>query len=900
MSKLTLSFLLLLASLCSYAQKASIKGLVSDTISKAPLELATVALVNTKDSSLISYTLSNKKGEFNLSGLPADRSMRLIISFAGYQSFKKNVTLARSENRDMGMIWLQGTSLADVVIRRGSPVVVKKDTIEFDAEAFKTRPNAVVEELLRKLPGVQVNVDGSILVNGKTISKLLIDGKEFFGNDPKVATKNLDAELIAKIQVYDDRDDDPEHKLSATEVNKIIDLKLKSRIRKSTLGKVYLGGGTRDRYEAGGILSTFRDTLQVSLIGMGNNLNRTGFSSQELYSMGGFNRSGGDQVWNGTFGSSGRGGLENVISGGMNINNNYGKKLKMNLLYFYNHTERSFSGNNFREQTLANTVLSNRSSNQSENLDNKHDISGLIEWRPDTMRQLRYQPKVNIGSSNNFNNGNNFSFNTQQPKLSESRNHNETEQDNSSFSHSFNFFRRLKKKGSSININHFLNVNGNQSESFNYNDLVSYTADIQTELFERRNGSRRKYSNASLGFSYNIPISKKITAEISAGANASTSANVVEMFDRNRSTGNYDLFLANQSSDLRRTTFTEDLTPVLRIELAKNYSLRLGANANIQRVISKFYNSELSIDRNHYNIFPSFSLNGPWFSVNYNENLSQPDIYQMQPITVRYSQLYQFSGNPELEPMRTRRFSGNIYKYNYAKQVNVNAYFGVNMQSNNVIQRNLIDPTGATTATYVNKDGGINGYFGGNIGKQFKKSQNWQIGINTNVNGNVDRRAIFLNADEGVENGYRFTISQNVNFNYTSLVSLNGRYDFSRQMTRYQEVNYAAVNTYQHTAGGDLSLRWPKRVIFDANYSFNYNPQVGQGFQRSAHMLNMAVSVLMLKKDRGQIKLSVYDLLDQNISVWRYASGNSVSLSENQVLRQYFLINYQYKLNKYK
>ncbi|WP_129717970.1 outer membrane beta-barrel protein [Pedobacter sp. SYP-B3415] len=900
MPKLTLSLLLLFASLFSYAQKAAIKGTVSDTVSKAPLELATVALVNAKDSSLISYTLSNKKGEFSLSGLPADRSMRLIISFAGYQSFKKNLLLNRGETLDMKVISLQGTNLADVVIRRGSPVVVKKDTIEFDAEAFKTRPNAVVEELLRKLPGVQVNVDGSILVNGKPISKLLIDGKEFFGNDPKVATKNLDADLIAKIQVYDDRDDDPEHKLSATEVNKIIDLKLKSKIRKSTLGKVYVGGGTRDRYEAGGILSTFRDTLQISLIGMGNNLNRTGFSTQELYSMGGFDRSGGDQVWNGTFGSSGGGGLENVIAGGANINNNYGKKLKMNLLYFYKHNERNFVGSGFREQTLSNTLLSNRYSNRSDLFENKHDLSGLIAWNPDTMRQLRYQPKINIGSTNSYNSGFNQSFNTQQPRLSDNNSRGQNAQDNGSFSHSFNFYRRLKRKGSSININHFLNFNANDSENFNYNDLVSYTADLQSEIFDRRNGGRRRNSSGVLGMSYNLRLWKKVTAEIYAGVNISTSANLAELFDRNRTTGNYDLFLANQSSDMRRTTFTEDLTPVLRFDLTKNYTLRVGANGNIQRVINKFYNTGLSVDRNHYNVFPSLSLNGPWFSVNYNESLSQPDISQMQPITIQYSQLYRFSGNPDLQPMHSRRLSANIYKYNYAKQINLNAYGSLTMQSNNVIQRNLIDATGATAATYVNKSGGINGYFGGNIGKQFKKSQNWQVGINTNLNGNIDRRAVFLNADEGIQNGYRFSIGQNMSFNYTSLLSINARYDFARQMTRYEQVNFAAVNTYQHTAGGDLSLRWPKKVIFDANYSFNYNPQVGQGFQRSAHMLNMAVSVLMLKKDRGQIKLSVYDLLDQNISVWRYASGNSVTLSENQVLRQYFLLNYQYKLNKYK
>lgn len=283
MNKLLTFIILLLVPTLLYGQKASIKGRVVDSLSKSPVEHATVAMVNLKDTSLISYTITQKDGSFKLTGLPINHDTKLIISSMTYNTFRQAITFKPGEAKDMGSVNLYAKTLNEVIVKaERSPIVMKKDTIEFNTEAFKTRPNAVVEDLLRLLPGIQVDYDGTITINGKAVSKLLIDGKRFFGDDPKVASKNLDADMLDKIQVYDDRENDPDHKLSDAEVNKIINLKMKSKIKKSTLGKLYGGIGTRDRYEMGGILSNFKDTLQVSLIGLANNLNQTGFHTMSF------------------------------------------------------------------------------------------------------------------------------------------------------------------------------------------------------------------------------------------------------------------------------------------------------------------------------------------------------------------------------------------------------------------------------------------------------------------------------------------------------------------------------------------------------------------------------------------------------------------------------------------
>ncbi|WP_316821493.1 outer membrane beta-barrel protein [Pedobacter gandavensis] len=903
MFKILAPLLLFLIASSTHAQdKASIKGTLADSISNSPIEFATVAVVNAKDTSLISYTLSDKKGTFHIAGIPTNRATKLIISYVGYPTHRQNLQLKPGEVRDFGTLRFKGTQLDEVVIRgERSPVVIKKDTIEFNVEAFKTRPNAVVEELLRKLPGVQVNADGSILVNGKAISKLLIDGKEFFGNDPLIATKNLDADLLDQIQIYDDREDDPDHKISASQVSKIINLKLKSKIKKSTIGKFYGGAGTRDRFDGGGILSNFRDTLQVSLIGLSNNLNKTGFSQNELYSMGGFDRSGGSGYYDGTFGGrSWAGDMEKITAGGVNINNNYGKKLKTNLTYFYTNTNTTNASSSFSEQTLEIIKITSSSTSKSRNNNQKHAIGGLIEWKPDSLNQFRYQPKLNLGNDNRESSSNSNSFNTLHPKLNEISNSSNSNNNNHQFSHTASYYRRLKKDGESINIRHSLSLNKNASDRFSLYDLKSYVESIKPELFDRLEENNNKYNDASLTADYTYPIHKLLTFEIKAVINYANSTEKVSSYDKNPIDGMYNIFLIPQSSNLSRDTWSQELRPKLSFNFAKSYSLKVGLNGALQNVQNKFNRDVMDQHLQYANLFPEITIQGPSFYLSYTEQIQQPRIAQMQPITREYTQLTKFIGNPDLKPQHHRFFQGNIYKYNHSKQINFSAYSGLTLSDNSTIEKNTISEDGARVTTPVNRDGYVSGYLGINFGKQFKKSQDWQIGLNNDFYANLNRTAFFLNQDEGTQTTYYLRLGQAVNFNYQSLLTVTTNYTFLQNMTTYKGVDYKNIKTPSHDIGAELVLRWPKRIILESKYAFNYNPRITQGYSKSANILNLAVSFQMLKKDRGQLKISAFDLLNESISVSRYANANSVSISERQILRRYFLATYQYKFSTHK
>ena len=254
---LVLVCLSIFMSSLSWSQ-GTLKGKIVDSANNKPLGYATITVFKAADTAIITYRLSTPDGDFKIPGLPFDFNCRVVISFSGYAVYRKDFTISSAQSTlDIGTIPLapDTKSLDEVlVISERPPVVIKKDTIEFNASAFKTLPNALVEDLLKKLPGVMVDRDGNIAVNGKPVNRILVDGKTFFGDDPKMATRNLPANVIDKVQVTDDKeemmrsgDDNPNN------VGKVVNITLKKGVKKGWFGKVYAGAGTDELYEAGGI-----------------------------------------------------------------------------------------------------------------------------------------------------------------------------------------------------------------------------------------------------------------------------------------------------------------------------------------------------------------------------------------------------------------------------------------------------------------------------------------------------------------------------------------------------------------------------------------------------------------------------------------------------------------------
>jgi hypothetical protein len=897
----TLLALLILTATCLFASaqnKASLKGIVTDSLSKSPLEYATVAVVNAKDTSLVAYTITEKNGSFKLTGLPVNRGTKLIISYIGYNTHRQILELKPGEASDLGQISLSGKSLNEVTIKgESSPIVMRKDTIEFSAEAFKTRPNATVEELLMLLPGVQVNMDGSIVINGTGSSKVLVNGKAFFGASGTVATKNLDADMIDKIQVYDDRDEDPLHKISQIDVKKIINLKLKSSIKKSTIGKIYASAGTRDRYDVGGIFSTFRDTLQVSIVTTAGNTNARGYGYGDLNEMSGFQRSGSSRVNQRNFSGEYVNGFVNDLRNAININNDYGTKLKLNLAYYNLNSSSRTQGKSLTEQTIDSTLLTSAATSGTRKRKHTNIVEGLFEYKPDTANSFKYQPVFEYTPQRNTDFTDASRFNTQNPVLSNSTIDNNEKVLNKGFSHWFNYFHNFKKKGEMVYVGHSLNLNRGTADRFNYDNLASFVPAQPSRLFDRYTDYSTRKNEVTLEGSYVYPFTKKLTVDVFSNTRYYDATDQTLLYDKNLGTGRYEDFVEGQSTDLTRYTYIQNLKPQLIYQFNANINIRLGLDGEFQYLINRF-NSNISDQRQQFFVvLPSVKINAKNFYLDYYVWYLQPGIADMQPITREINPLYKIVGNPDLKPTRSHNLTLNFSKYITPKKLNVNAYLYMKSNTSSFVQQNVLDGNGAITTTTINSGASTYAYASGGIGKQLGNPQKVGANLSVSLSPNLNSTPFYLNGDKGTQHTYGMSMIVAGSVNYKTALRFNLNYYFSSSLTEYEDLDYHAVKTYSHTIYDAATIRATNKLSFQVNHAFTYNPNVQPGFQKSSHNVYMNATLAMFKKDRGQIKFSVFDLLNQNISVNRYAGANSIVTNEQEILKRYFLLGFQYKIN---
>ncbi|HKC35749.1 MAG TPA: carboxypeptidase regulatory-like domain-containing protein, partial [Chitinophagaceae bacterium] len=373
------------------AQKNGVvKGLAFDTISKQPVAAATITVLERKDSSLVTFSMTGNDGRFELKGIP-NGEYRLMITHVNYHN--SNVFFSISDNNknaELGNVVMNDKAkvLAEVIARNEEPpVTLINDTVQYNAGSFKVQPNANVEQLLKKLPGVKVEKDGTIKAQGEKVNRVLVDGKEFFGNDPKIATKNLPADAIDKVQVYDKQSDQAQ--LTGFEdgnYEKTINLKLKKDKKKGLFGKVNAGAGNNERYEGKFNVNSFKGARQLSAIGMGNNTNAEGFSFMDILNFTGelarmqrgggsninINVSGDDAAAMGLNGSGRNNGINTAWGSGLNYNNIIGTKLDFQSNYFYNRYNPNSESHIQRQYFLPDSSYFYNQNSFIDNLSNSH------------------------------------------------------------------------------------------------------------------------------------------------------------------------------------------------------------------------------------------------------------------------------------------------------------------------------------------------------------------------------------------------------------------------------------------------------------------------------------------------------------------------------------------------
>ena len=820
----------------SFSQ-ATLKGKLIDSTAKIPLGLATVTVFKASDTAIITYRLSNSEGDFKIPGLPFDVQCRVVVSYSGYIGYRKEFTV-RSDQPvlDLGTVYMSPASVAMqevVVYAERPPVVIKKDTVEFNASAFKTLPNALVEDLLKKLPGVQVDKDGNIMVNGKPVNRILVDGKTFFGDDPKMASRNLPSQVIDKVQVTDDKEemlrngDD-----NANNVGKVINLTLKKGIKKSMFGKAYAGGGggpQGGRYEMGAIANIFRDTLQVSVMGYSNNLNRPGFSVTDMRQTMGISRSietmGGNSNNNNNtsnFGSSfsindinfggesRNGGITKSDGVGININHSPTNKRSIYGQYFYGRVHTDVQNENRTDIYKEDTVIYNFSKQHYTEIGNSHVFGAGANLKPDSTINLIIGFNYVISGTKSEKNDARSGVNNFLGTLNNGIVNNIGDLKTNMYSHNVMFTKLSRsKKGRRLNITQYMGWSKRDRDDYT-NALISYQQPVGKDTVYRQ--LRNEWVptwTANVAGNYSEPLIKNFFFRLGARYDYEKMDDRVGTFANNTSGPIKDL-----SSRFSRESNKYSVSGGIEYRY-KDFTFRPGIRYQSQRFDNNIYSLNQSITQEQHNVLPQFDFVYKKLSLSYNRDVVLPYYSNLIPVLNNSNPYMTRLGNPNLQPALQDRVRITLNTYNPKSTLGVWSWFEASQSKNVIVDSIALDQSGIQTIYPVN----ANGYkrvatnFGMNQNK--RNSKNFMIPWNFGTWTEYVRNYFYYNGVRSLQNRLNCNFWSGIGFNWNDKLELNQEYSFSYRFVKNSNAGFEDIKTFSQTIGTEVIVRYIKHVIFD-------------------------------------------------------------------------------------
>lgn len=917
MRKSLLSIALAIAAVSLYAQTGSISGTVKDSTLKKTYSLATVTVFAASDTSIITYRLSDETGQFKIPGLPLNKALRFIVSYSGYASYRKEFQLTNVNSQlrfDSIVLKPLGKNMDEVVIvAERPPVIIKKDTIEFNASAFKTLPNALVEDLLKKLPGVQVDGEGNITVNGKAVNRILVDGKSFFGDDPKMASRNLPANVIDKVQVTDDKDQQlMSGSLNSNDVGKVVNITLKKSIKKGWFGKIYGGGGTEETYEAGAIANIYRDTLQLSVLAYANNLNKPGFNTSELLQTGGLSRNqsngaagsisisssaqGSATFINGiNFGGMQGNGITTSKGAGININHTPNARRSFFAQYFYGGTNLNRSTDNNLLQFFGDTTVTNNTKQNGNAITNTHNIGIGLRLKPDSVTSLLVSANYTLSFFNEerlnlvINNNNKYG------KLSEGNIRQANDATSTAYRQSINFYKLSRtKKNRRFVVNHNLDWSNRAGDfitegenNFFYPNLGTY------RINQLRNDGSPRVDTLLLAY-YDEPLTKKLMFRIQSQLEYGQNKNEINTYEQSASM-KFDSLIYDLSSSLNRKT-AKAVNSLLLVYKIKGFTLTPGLRSFAQTSEVKTPFLLKPFRQSGHNFGASLNIVYKQLSILYDKGVVLPG-YQYMIATVNNSDPYfVVKPNPNLLPSIRHNFSVNYYYNNQKKNLSVFVFGQSTLSKNDIVESITVDNKGIQTTMPINANGSNRSTFNYSITKQYKYNQKFSLTSNIGGYYSYNRSRLFFNDINSWQNTYSLFHWASLYLNWNDKFEWNNSYQLGNNFTRYTSNRLAEINLANYDLTTELVLRYPKHVIWETKLGWTKYATTAAGFPAHVLRWTAGINFTMLKDEKGVLSIRAYDLLNQNNSVSTSVSRNMISVINSNVLPRYFMATFTYNV----
>ncbi|MEP7163155.1 MAG: outer membrane beta-barrel protein [Ferruginibacter sp.] len=922
MKKMYVLLLSLPIALGSMAQKnGTVKGVAFDSNYKRPIELATVSLLEKKDSSLVSFTMTDNAGRFEFKNI-RNGEYRLLITHVNYHNNNQLFTLGdHDKEADLGNIIMNDRSktLNEVVVQtEAPPVTLINDTVQYNAGSFKTAPNANVEQLLKKLPGVKVDKDGTIKAQGEKVNRVLVDGKEFFGSDPKIATKNLPADAVDKVQVYDRQSDQAQLTgFDDGNYEKTINLKLKKDKKKGMFGKVSIGAGTNERYEGKFNINSFKGARQVSAIGMGNNSNAEGFSFMDILNFTGelnrmqrnnggnlnINISGDDAAAMGAGGNRDAG-IKTAWGGGVNYNNIIGTKVDLQSNYFYNRYNPNTESHIQRQYFLPDSSYFFKQNSFVNNLNNNHRLNLNALYQADSMNSIRVTPSFTYQETNNRSQNDYQTMGENKTMTNEGFSNNSAANAGYNFRNDLAYRRKINRRGRTLSLSLQTSINKSNGNGALSSINKFYNPDgtlFKKDTINQQSNTAADLSGYTARIVYTEPLFRRSLLEFSAGKSYTRNNSEKITYDYNKLNGKHDQLNDQLTNDFKNDYGYTNAGIRVRTQKRK-YNYSFGATwqqATLEgkvitgvkdSLISKTFTNILPNARFQYN-FSRFRR----FSFNYAASTTQPDMSQLQPVTDNSNSLNIKEGNPNLKQEYTHNIQSNLEMVSPYKNKNLFFFFNMQATQNKIVNYDSISSLGVKTTKPVNVNGvyNLNGSISYAVPVRFLKAS---VEISSNVNYYNGKQFINRTANNIMAFSLGPELRLDMNPHNKLNVSLSAALNYNNTKYSLQ----AALNTtyFQQEYSSSIDWEMPKRFFFSTDFSYTINSQRAAGFNSKVPLWNASISKQMLKYNRGEIKLSAVDILNRNIGISRNSNQNYIEDSRVKTLRQFFMLSFTYSLSK--
>ncbi len=918
------------------AKPEGVSGRVLDSASNMPIVGASVFLQSVSDTTFSRGASSNEQGFFSFQGIP-NGVYRLRTSFVGYHTKRTNIEYKEEKKAVFVMVLLSENNklLKDAKVEGFQDRVrINEDTTEFNANAFKTNPDANAEDLVKKMPGV-TQENGETKVGGESIKRVLVDGKEFFGDDASAALKNLPADIIDKVQVFDQQSD--QSTLSGFNdgnSSKTLNIVTKTGKNNGNFGKVYAGYGQNNRFVAGGNVNVFAGKRRISLIGLSNNINRQNFSSEDLLGVtGGSTGRGGRQMPGqgmGDFFVGQSDGITQAHSLGINLSDQW-KKTSVSMSYFFNHSNNTQQTELQREVFLSNTT--NQSYNelyQKSNSNNNHRLNGRFVTTIDSNQSIIFTPRYSV--QGNLSTASTKGFTSILTNLLNSSSQElNTQNIGINISNDISYRLKLNNNGRNITLG--------ATQRFSNRDFVSLL-DAQN-IFERDsllNEQETKDLNTTqtygLSANYTEPIGKKGMIQLSYNPSIDLNKSNKKTNRQDPVTEKYTLTDSLLSSTFDNTIHKQNIGTSYRYSFNKNSSISLGVNyqysmldasqvfPNQSKLSTPFHaflpNAMLSLNTLRFRssivrLFnpaykPKDSVSPYNLRINYRSSSRLPSLQQLQPVVNNSNPLLLQTGNPFLEQEIQHRLFARLSFRDPKKGTSFFMFSSFSYLQDFMGQNTIIATQDSSFAEgvwlnrgmQISKTDNLSGNFSSRTFSTFSIPLK-KVKSTLNINAGY----VYSQTPALINNQKNFTYSNSINTGTTWASNLSENIDFTLNYTlNYFWINYSFRpnnNNNYFTQNGSFRLNWMpwKGLVIQSETYYNGYAGLGDGFNQNVVLWNGGIGYKFLKDRRGDLRITVFDLLGQNNSIQRNVTENYIEDVQTVVLSRFFMLHFTYQFRHF-